>query len=632
MNPIPLSASRVWFRGLLLGAGILLAACGTPAEVAQLPTLQAPPVPTRAPHTLVAQVATGVSLAITETATNTSQQTDEATTPAATTPEATTPEITALAATETATTPIAAATETLSLATALIVIDTLTQTMVPPTATLTATSTDTLTQTPVPPTPTLTATSSATPTQTPVPPSATPLPTDTATRIPATATATQPPPTPTLLPPTQRPTTVPPTALPTDSASLVGAVYEDSTSLATFSFDQTLSGNARATGTIDNDHPLVLFAYTGEAGSAIDIELSQRTGNLDPFLMILNPKGSEIARGNALSGSLNSALRHVPLLESGEYIIVTTRRDAMFGSSEGDFDLAIKASAENSDPFGNFAQLIAYDEEISGTLGTDVTEQFYTFRGLAGDTITIEMDAVSGDLDTILYLSDNLGNTLAYTDDDVQIDGTLSDSTIASYTLTKSGYYSITATQYLGATTQGNYALRVSQTGSASAPYPLYAPLVVENSQSLSSRDGLYSNLTAGYSSDVDGNPISLQTLLTYYLPPLQDGLTISSASFNLGSCYQLGGGFAALGDLSIYQDRYGRLSERRNIQRLFAGASLLGTQNDCSPLDVTSAVVAAYGENQRYFQLRLGFRDVPANSQSGRIAFNPQLLLLPGS
>lgn len=631
MNAVSRFLSRLSIHGLAVCAALLLlAACGAPVQVAQLPTLQAPLVPTRIPRTQAAGLATTVPVESSEAATieNTrAAETAEATAAPIEITEAnifipTEPVPSEVATANTpASTPASTPGATLEAQNAA-----LTLTADAPTNTHTVTETPTLLPptTSLPPTQVHTNTLTPSPTITPIPASQTPPPThtasNTATSLPPTATLTS-------LPPTSRP----PTALPTEGAPDVGAVFEDGTSFATFTLDETLTGDTRATGTIDDNQFVVLYRYTAESGTAIDVELSRLTGNLDPFLLILDPKGREIARGDDLSDNVNSAIRHVPLTEAGDYTIVATRGDQRFGTSEGNFELAVKVSGDSSEPFGSFAQPIAYDQEATGTLGSDITEQLYTFRGQAGDIITIEMDATSGNLDTRLFLSDNLGSSLAYTDDDVQTRGIFTDSTIADYTLTKTGFYSIIASQYLGTASRGDYALRVSQTGTEdSVPYPFYAPLVVENSRSLSSSDEFYSNFAAGDGADAQGNVTTVQTLITFYLPPLPEEQIIGTASFILDPCYVTGPGFDEMGDLTIYQDRYGRLGQRQNIQRPFAGARILAETSECGTFDVTEAVTAAYAEDQPYFQLRLIFRDPAADRQGSQIAFSPRLLLSP--
>ncbi len=499
-----------------------------------------------------------------------------------------------------------------------------TDTLLPPTATLAPSNT---------PEPTNTATLA--PTDTPQP-SDTPLPTSTDTVQPPTNT---PLPTETPLPTstevpgaTSTPTstaTVLPTETPGTSATPMPVkTYGNSTSLEPISLSETLTLDKVVSGTIDDDHPAVLYAFTATAGLVVDVEMRVVEGDLDPFLIVLDPKGREIARNDDLDDSdPNSAIMPLTLVEKGTYVIVATRFFEDFGDSSGTYDIAITTVDPLSDRFGTFSQALGYNSTVNGALNDDVAEQIFTFRGVAGDVISIQTTQTSGDLDTNIALTTNLGMELVYNDDNLLSNSI--NSLIQSYILPRSGYYSIVVGRYSEDDNAGNYRLRLTRDSQNTGS--IYAILDPVNSRSLKEDFSLFTTFYIGDQIDDDGRERTIQALLTFRLPPLNDQ-PLASASFQMEPCQETGGGFAELGALSVYQGNYGDVHETRNIIRPQPGARVVGTQTSCAPLDLTSVVQDAYANGAGEVQLRLIFRNHTDNGADDRINFTPALLLTFGS
>jgi hypothetical protein len=495
--------------------------------------------------------------------------------------------------------------------------------------TLTASPTDT-------PEPTNTPTLTHTPTDTTIPSD---TPTDTATPEPSntpTASATD-----TLQPTdTEAPTTAvitattPPSPDVTPSATVSGStegIYTNSTALVPVSIDSAVTAFNTLNGVIDDSTPIRLYAYSGITGEILNISMRSTSGNLDPFLLVVDPKGRELVRNDDESSeSLNSIIRGFRLPESGTYIVVASRYGQQFGFTEGDFELSLTKVSTAESTFGLFSQSIAYGNAITGTINDDVPSILYTFRGNEGDTVSIQMLATSGDLDTRLILTDNLGNTLVANDDDL-LNLTI-DALINGYILPNSGYFTVVATRYGGAPTSGDFQLTVTldEAGTAGDVYPVYAVLDPENSRTLRADGQFFSNFSAGDSADEDKNELRTDTLLTFFLPPLGEGVPLESATFDLAPCDESGSGFAVLGTLTIYNDNYGSLLERRDFTRPASGARILAEVEQCGPLDVTDVVRETYSSGSE-LQLRLTFRSTISNGQGDEILFTPRLLLVPG-
>ncbi len=496
--------------------------------------------------------------------------------------------------------------------------DTFTPTLTP-TFTLTPVPSDT--PTPIPPSATPTATPTSIPSETP-----TPIPTETFT---ATATATD------ISTPTEPPTsapsatleptiapTLPPTLPPTPRETVN---YQNSTALDPVALSDLIALDSLVSGTIDNQHPARLYPITGTAGTILDVAMKASSGDLDPFLIVLDPKGREIARDDDVStDDHNAAVTGLELPENGIYVIVAGRYRQMFGETTGSFDLNVTAGSATTPVTGTFAQVTGYNSLVDGSLDSNHDTDLYTFRAAAGDVITIQMSHSSGDLDPHLTLTDNLGNPLMSNDDNLLIE--TFDAAIQGYIARRSGYYTIIASRYSGNQNAGSYRLKLVREGQNTSS--VYAPLDPVNSTTINESGDTYINYSAGDTIASDGTEHTLQTLLTFHLPTPPNGRQVQSAELEFEPCYETGGGFNTLGEMTIYRENIGRLSQARNVVRPLPGARILTAQASCDPLDVTALIQNLYAINDANVQFRLLFRDHTDNGVEDQVQFTPRLLL----
>jgi hypothetical protein len=321
-----------------------------------------------------------------------------------------------------------------------------------PTFTLTPSPTATLTST-LTASPTLTTTNTDTPTST-----FTSLPTSTATFTPtATTTASA----------TPEPTEIPPDATPTLEAR---TGQEDSLPIA---YGDTV------TGTINDETPRVFYSFTGSAGEPVNIRMNRQSGDLDPYLKLLDSSGSLLAENDddeTTEGSRDSYINGFELPADGVYTVMATRFQEELGTLSGDFTLTLTTGVETAPTEGipDGDNVLTYGDVVRGTINESTSEVEYTFEGSAGDRITIRMSASAGSLDAYLILLDASGEILTENDDDP---GGVRDSLIEDYELPASGVYTIIATRYqreLGGT-EGDFELRldgVSAENTDSNPTP----------------------------------------------------------------------------------------------------------------------------------------------------------------
>jgi hypothetical protein len=111
--------------------------------------------------------------------------------------------------------------------------------------------------------------------------------------------------------------------------------------------------------------------------------------------------------------------------------------------------------------------------QVSGELDDTHYTHFWDFDVVAGDTVTIDMGASEGDLDSFLVLIDANDNVLAYDDDS----GGGRDAQLAHLQFPQGGTYTVAATRYAQAQgyTEGTYILSIAYdvgppTGASSPP------------------------------------------------------------------------------------------------------------------------------------------------------------------
>jgi len=213
-----------------------------------------------------------------------------------------------------------------------------------------------------------------------------------------------------------------------------------------------------ATGTISNDQPGASFTYTVNVDEVVTVELEATSGDLDPLLIILAPDGREIVRNDdASDNTTNSRIENLLLNERGDYTFIATRYQQGVGTSIGDFEIRLIPTAAGGEPTGIYAQPIAYGSTSNGTIthGGDFT--IYTFQAQAGDRVTIRLTATSGNLDTLLILTDSFGNEITRNDD--VVNGS-TNSEITNVVLTNGGYYTIIAMPFDGT---GDFQLQLTK-------------------------------------------------------------------------------------------------------------------------------------------------------------------------
>lgn len=280
------------------------------------------------------------------------------------------------------------------------------------------------------------------------------------------------------------------------------------------------------TGTIDNVAFDVAYCFAGRAGDVITVEMTATSGNLDTLVGVVDPETFDVFVDDddiELNVNTNSRLTY-ELPETRTYAIIATRYDQNTGTSTGNFALTLTAeslaqpevspdaptlepdvtpAAPTQEPKGAGidggsggsaappadltvgvcagSQTLRYGDTVTGTINDTTYEVVYCFEGQAGDTITAELTATSGDLDTIVAVFDPVEVTLFAENDDIDFGAGNSNSRL-TYTLPQAGVYGLLATRFglEGGDSSGSYTLTLTgpaTSGSAPGGAAASAPL-----------------------------------------------------------------------------------------------------------------------------------------------------------
>lgn len=198
------------------------------------------------------------------------------------------------------------------------------------------------------------------------------------------------------------------------------------------------------------------YTFQGQAGQEVTIEMTSREVN--PYLILLRPDGSDLAQDNDSAGDRNARLTAV-LPETGLYTILANTFEA---GETGRYRLSAITGAGSgtatTPPSPNTRVLL----QVEGSLGPNSLVwaednslyQEYALDGRAGQTVTITMESI--EFDTYLILLDANGRVVGQNDDE----SPTSTNSRLTVTLPRTGTYRIIANAY-DRNGRGRYVLTV---------------------------------------------------------------------------------------------------------------------------------------------------------------------------
>jgi hypothetical protein len=222
--------------------------------------------------------------------------------------------------------------------------------------------------------------------------------------------------------------------------------------------------------TITDTEPIVYYLFTAQRGDIVNISMDTVSGDLDPYLQVVDSNATLLAANDDVSGSLSLDARVSDLViqEDGVYVIIASRYGQAAGSSTGTFVLTID-TAQNSG-LGNTpqtAQQLLLGDVVENEITAQHFTRYYYFDAAQNDIISIRMTRLGSGLDPLLILADSSLNTLVE-NDDAQAGETV-NAAINNYLIPATGRYYVIATRFErdAGTTVGRYRLELQSLGNA---------------------------------------------------------------------------------------------------------------------------------------------------------------------
>jgi hypothetical protein len=379
-------------------------------------------------------------------------------------------------------------------------------------------------------------------------------------------------------------------------------------------------------GEITNGDFARTYTFSGTQGQVVTFIMRANVGNLDPYLILVDPEGKQIARNDdGQDLGFNSSLDKVRLPMTGDYTVVASRFQVALGVTQGTFQLTA------TEDTGTSQALITVDEMGLGDSISDGLNggayHYYTFLAEAGDVVTILLANVSGNLDPFLSLEDSFGTELVRSYDDLfDEEDNVNNAIIRDFIIPNTGYYVIGA-GYSGETT-GQYRLILNRTETTST-IPQYA--VLDWVQTSTFADGEPTNflINAGdwVIEDVERR---VGSVLTFRLPTF-GGQIPTSAQLTLEACYLTNPSvFDLFGELEISNLSY-YASDAILPLAFEPSPTVFTTVSKCQDVDMTDLVLEAYGAGATFLQIQINFAsaDVNVNNSIDAVIFvDPRLEL----
>ncbi len=226
-------------------------------------------------------------------------------------------------------------------------------------------------------------------------------------------------------------------------------------------------------GTINDAAYSQDWTFMGNAGDVVTITMQTVTGDLDPYLYLLDAAGNELTYNDDADdtsvGQYNAQIARFTLPATGLYTIRATRFAEESGSSSGDYRLRLESGGAAQPVVSGPAATVGtiqIGQTVTGQITNAAYQQDWAFEGAAGDMVTITMVGTNDDLDPYLTLLDSAGMELAYNDDSALPLRRSLDSQL-TFVLPASGRYIIRASRYAGSdgSSSGAYSLTLSAGG-----------------------------------------------------------------------------------------------------------------------------------------------------------------------
>ena len=214
------------------------------------------------------------------------------------------------------------------------------------------------------------------------------------------------------------------------------------------------------TGRINDDNPQDTWLIDRKAGDPVNIEMVRTSGDLDPYLVLLDADGAKVTTDDDSGTGINSLISGLTLPADGPYTLVATRLSGGSGTYWLRLEMGPALPTEpgpGAEAGGPGGPVAVWDRTpITGNLDDEHFEDLWTFEGVTGEVVTFHMGTSSGSLDPYLELHDVDGEMLGWDDNG----GGGTSAQLGPIVLPESGVYMLVAARF-GAG-EGTYSLTFS--------------------------------------------------------------------------------------------------------------------------------------------------------------------------
>ncbi|NWF71260.1 MAG: PPC domain-containing protein, partial [Chloroflexi bacterium] len=224
--------------------------------------------------------------------------------------------------------------------------------------------------------------------------------------------------------------------------------------------------------TISDTEPQVYYLFAAQRGDIVNISMDRISGNLDPYLQVVDSSANVLAANDEAPGSLSldAEISALVIQADGVYVIIASRYGQAAGSSTGTFVLTLETAANSG--LGNTpqtAQPLLYGAVVESEITATRSVRYYYFDAAENDIITIRMTRLGSGLDPLLALADASLNPLIENDDTSDGENTSQNAAISNYRIPATGRYYILATRFEReqGVTVGRFRLELQSLGNA---------------------------------------------------------------------------------------------------------------------------------------------------------------------
>lgn len=194
-------------------------------------------------------------------------------------------------------------------------------------------------------------------------------------------------------------------------------------------------------GRLDDRAPRQTYPFDGLRGDVISVRLTVTGGDLDAILTIVDSSGAILAlRDDAPGGGQTLTLDSLRIPASSRYSVVVSRFGDRLGTTAGDFTLTVERIGVSSES----GSALRYGDSVYNEIDDAHPLIYYSFRGRAGDVISVRMRRATGDLDPALQVLNSRAEILGEADDSP---GSL-DAAINGLILREEGVFVIVASRF----------------------------------------------------------------------------------------------------------------------------------------------------------------------------------------